>query len=176
MDNKRIMLDLETMGNGSNAAIIAIGAVKFNLHGIYDTFYDMISLESSMAEGLVVDPGTITWWMNQSEDARSIFKSDMITNLRPALSEFANWIGNPDTEIWGNGVDFDSVVLANAYKATGIPLPWNFRYNRCYRTMKNMYDMFEMDETGCTKHCAIDDAKAQAEHLIDILKQIKGWE
>lgn len=175
MDNKRIMLDLETMGNGSNAAIIAIGAVKFNLHGIYDTFYDMVTLESSMAEGLVVDPGTVVWWMNQSEDARSIFQSELLNDLRKTLADFATWIGHPDTEIWGNGADFDNVVLANAYKTCGIPLPWNFRYNRCYRTLKNLYDVFEMDETGCTKHCAIDDAKSQAIHAIDILKHIKGW-
>ncbi|MEE9355205.1 MAG: 3'-5' exonuclease [Methylococcaceae bacterium] len=172
----KIMLDLETMGNGSNAAIIAIGAVKFNLDGIFDTFYDMISLESSMKEGLIVDPGTIIWWMQQSEDARSIFNSDMITDLRPVLVEFSKWIIDPDTEIWGNGVDFDNVVLANAYRACGIQIPWNFRYNRCYRTMKNMYDMFEIDDTECTKHCAIDDAKSQANHLIEILKHVNGFE
>lgn len=171
----KIMLDLETMGNGSNAAIIAIGAVKFNLDGIFDTFYDMISLESSMKEGLIVDPGTIIWWMQQSEDARSIFNSDMITDLRPALVNFSKWVIDPDTEIWGNGVDFDNVVLANAYRTCGIQIPWNFRYNRCYRTMKNIYDLYEIDESG-TAHCAIEDAKRQAEHLIEILKHVNGFE
>lgn len=169
MDTK-IMLDLETMGNGSNAAIIAIGAVKFNLDGIFDTFYDMISLDSAVRVGLDIDPDTVIWWMKQNEDARSIFNSNLVSPIRGVLAGFSKWIYSPDTEIWGNGVDFDNVVLANAYKKCGIPLPWNFRYNRCYRTIKNMYDAYEIDDTAGTKHCAIDDAKSQAKHLIEILK------
>lgn len=66
-----IMLDLETMGNGSQAAIIAIGAVAFDLSGIKDRFYTQVSLESSVRAGLIADPSTIMWWMQKSDEARA---------------------------------------------------------------------------------------------------------
>ena len=47
-----VMLDLETMGNGANAAIIAIGAVSFNENGVADRFYKQVALQSSVSIGL----------------------------------------------------------------------------------------------------------------------------
>lgn len=46
---KNIMLDLETMGNGSKAAIVSIGAVFFNpLTGETGSeFYQVVSINSS---------------------------------------------------------------------------------------------------------------------------------
>jgi hypothetical protein len=172
------MVDIETMGTASDAAIIAIGAVEFGVEGLRTAFYELISLESSMKAGLTIDAGTIIWWMQQSEDARSIFSQDQ-GKLKRVLCDFGKWIDGKRSgmdeplEIWGNGSDFDNVVLHNAYKKCDMETPWKFRENRCYRTMKNIYDAFEMDETGCTKHCAIDDAKSQAEHLIEIFRYIK---
>jgi len=68
-----IMLDLETMGNGNNAAIIAIGAVKFD-QDITDRFYKTIDLDSSVDVGLEIDPSTVLWWMKQGDDARGQFQ------------------------------------------------------------------------------------------------------
>ena len=44
MDNLNAMLDLETMGIKDNSAIVAIGAVCFDLHtgGILDSFYRQV--------------------------------------------------------------------------------------------------------------------------------------
>lgn len=42
IDKNNIMLDLETMGHGSNAAIVAIGAVRFH-RDIEDRFYRRIN-------------------------------------------------------------------------------------------------------------------------------------
>ena len=52
-----VMLDLETMGNGPHAAIIAIGAVKFDTQAqeIGEKFYTVIDLESAVAHGGVMD-------------------------------------------------------------------------------------------------------------------------
>lgn len=50
-----IMLDLETMGNGPDAAIIAVGACKFDTIGVLDTYYCVVDLTSSLNAGLKVD-------------------------------------------------------------------------------------------------------------------------
>jgi len=48
-----VMLDLETMGQGPDAAIVAIGAVAFDpvTHWLGDPFYRLVDLESAVVTG-----------------------------------------------------------------------------------------------------------------------------
>lgn len=64
------------MGNTPNSAIVSNGAVRFNGGGILDSFYNVISLESSLDAGLNVDASTVMWWMGQSQDARIALSLD----------------------------------------------------------------------------------------------------
>ena len=164
----KIMLDLETMGNSANAAIVAIGAVRFNDIEVTDEFYIVIDLVSSVASGLEIEASTVMWWMKQSDDARKQFERDGVA-LQKALMQFAEWIGE-DAELWGNGAAFDNAILSNAYRKCGIEQPWKFWNDRCYRTVKNLYTDIELVRQGIY-HCAIDDARSQATHLIQIMQQ-----
>jgi len=74
--------------------------------------------------------------------------------------------------VWGNGASFDNAILANAYHKTHLDLPWQYYNNRCYRTIKNCYPNIKLSRAG-TLHKALDDAKSQAMHLIEIFKNIK---
>ena len=161
------MIDLETMGTGSNAAIIAIGAVKFDHVGIVDEFYKVVSLESSVKNGMTIEPDTVLWWMKQSVEARKEFERKGGSLCRVLLT-FYEWFGQ-DKPVWGNGASFDNVILSNAYKLTGLEQPWNFWSDRCYRTLKSLYPSIEVNRSG-THHNALDDAKSQALHLIEIFK------
>ena len=168
--NNNIMLDLETMGNNPNAAIVAIGAVRFSFEGLLDEFYVPVDLSSCVDAGLVMDASTVLWWMNQSDEARSYITQNGVP-LSRALGEFSDWIGkNPI--VWGCGADFDNVILSNAYHALSLPLPWKFYNNRCYRTLKSLNKHVKMNRVG-TYHNAVDDAKSQALHLIDIFNQLE---
>lgn len=168
---KHIMLDLETMGTSNNAAIIAIGAVEFNTDTVTDNeFYRVINLESSVRSGGVIDPDTVMWWMKQSDEARSaLYKSESV-HIEYALNGFSRWveeIGDEKVCVWGNGANFDNVILRNAYENKGIYVPWKFYGDRCYRTIKNLYPDVQINRSGI-HHNALDDAKTQAQHLIDI--------
>lgn len=166
---QNVMLDLETMGNTPNAAITAIGAVKFDDGEIVGNFYDIVSLKSCTDLGMDIDPDTVIWWMQQSDDARSIFNlTSEARTLSWVLQNFTKWM-NDKAKVWGNGSDFDNVILSNAYQRCGMIRPWSHKDNRCYRTMKNMYKDIEFKKIG-TAHNALDDAHGQAEHLIKILK------
>lgn len=160
-----IMLDLETMGTGPDAAIISIGAVRFDAD-ITDRFYKIVSLKSSVDAGLRMDPETVLWWMRRSEEARAEFDEDA-TTLFDALMAFAEWAGK-GAIVWGNGSDFDNVILASAYRLMKIPAPWIFWNNRCYRTVKALHPEIALERTG-TYHRAVDDAESQARHLMRIL-------
>lgn len=177
-----IMLDLETMGNGSNAAIIAIGAVKFDTvsRTVIDnpahngTFYRVVCLESSAKSGGKMDSSTVLWWLEQSPEARAAIGIKKAPKIEEVLNDFAAWINNTScTGVWGNGSDFDNVILGNAYSRSGIKQPWTHSKNRCYRTMKNIPKArtIKLQRKG-THHHALDDAISQAQHLCDIMREL----
>lgn len=168
------MLDLETMGTRPNAPVIAIGAVMFDGNAVLDEFYTNIDLESAVAEGgAIVDPKTVLWWMEQSGEARSALRGNK-RNILTALYEFRDWLKpNEPDGVWGNGSNFDNVILAETYRRMNLTPPWAFWKDRCYRTMKNMYPQIAMDHVG-VHHNALDDAKSQALHLIRIWREGMG--
>lgn len=165
-----IMLDLETMGNGSRAAIIAIGAVAFDHTGVKDSFYAQVNLESSMRVGMECDASTVMWWMQQSEQAREAFKdNDKAVALCQALVAFSEFCQrNNVTGMWGNGAAFDNAILSSAYRLCRMPQPWKFWNDKCYRTIKSFYPGVQLVRKG-THHNALDDARSQAEHLVSML-------
>ena len=170
IDMNNIMLDLETLGNGSNSVIISIGAVKFDpkTKQLGSEFYANVDAESCVKAGLKMDVSTVLWWMQQSDQARSVFKNKGLTLIN-ALVGFSDWIGDKkNTLVWGNGANFDNVILSNAYKAVGLEQPWPYWGDRCYRTIKALNPNVKADRIG-THHNALDDAKTQAIHLMDML-------
>ncbi|WP_010322993.1 3'-5' exonuclease [Marinobacterium stanieri] len=189
-----VMVDLETFGTQASACIPSIGAVGFDQNGMvpYAKFYITgIDIQTCLDAGLTIDGETQYWWMKQSEEARKEISRRPIVEfnehgelileelprptLQEALEEFAHFIdtqtvGRKHVRIWGNGSDFDNVILANAYRAMGMETPWEFWNNRCYRTLKNQYRHITLERTG-THHSAYDDAHSQAEHCIRLLAE-----
>lgn len=164
--SNHIMLDLECMGNGNNAAIVSIGACAFNSSDIVGKFYQKVKLESSVKAGMHIDASTILWWLEQEEAARKeIYDKVDQENLDTALHNFSSWyfaVGGK--EVWGNGATYDNVVLRNAYKFCNIKCPWHYRDDRCFRTIKAMYPVQNLKLNGVA-HNALDDAIWQAEYL-----------
>lgn len=171
-----VMLDLETMSSSNDAAIIAIGAVKFDpaTKRIMDRFYSRVDLESSVDAGLSMSASTVLWWLQQSDAARGEFKGQMPT-LASALQGFSAWIkrqilpNEKGTRVWGNGATFDNVVLTSSYNALKMERPWGYRDDRCYRTIKALYPQVPIPQVdGLIGHRADHDAERQAIHLMNI--------
>ena len=178
--NTHIMLDLETMGNGSNAAIVAIGAVQFNpFTGVLGAeFEEVVNLNSSAYYG-EMDASTVQWWLSQSEEARQIFLKDTPkATLKNALIELNEWLGQfgepRDICVWGNGSGFDNVILTNAYKACRIKPNFSHWNDRDCRTIVDMgKSILGIDPKSTlvregTHHSALDDAKFQAKYVSEI--------
>jgi hypothetical protein len=175
-----VMLDLETMGVSTDAPIIAIGAVAFDIDRalIGPTFYTEVSLQSAMQQGGVIDADTVMWWLKQSEEARKALTETPDADkphINVAISNLSMWIRRMEALqgyvcTWGNGPDFDQVLLAKAYAKALYPMPWKFWMQRCYRTVKGLHPEVVADEAeGFVKHRADHDALHQAMHLIKIL-------
>lgn len=161
------MIDLETLGVRPGSAILTIGAVRFNSTGLKDEFYARIDAKSCVDCGLQIDVSTVMWWLQQGDEARKALVQPGRL-LKDVLQDFASWSAEPDT-LWGNGASFDNSLLSEAYLLSGIPQPWKFWNDRCYRTLKGVFPEVPFQRTG-THHNALDDAKSQALHLIEILK------
>jgi len=133
---EHLMLDIETMSSHSYAAILCIAAIEFDITTgkTGKTFYQTISLQSSMDSGLLVDPDTIEWWMTQTDQSKSdVFKDTK--PLRETLNKFSEFVIQGDYQIWGNSARFDLGILQNAYDKLFIKIPWDFRKERCLRTL-----------------------------------------
>ncbi len=167
----RIMIDLETLGTSAGSVIVSIGAVRFDAHKTLDTFYCLLDIEEAQREWRFhIDASTVLWWLKQSEQARAALTSGNREGVASALIKLANFIrlGSEADEVWGNGSDFDNVLLADYYRKIRMPLPWKYTRNRCYRTIAAPHrEQFPIRRTG-THHNALDDALDQANHLLAI--------
>lgn len=176
--NNHIMLDLETLGTGRNSVILSIGAVRFDpfiprtAQAFDGTFYAEFGSDSLVLQqrlGLEINAATVEWWMRQSVLAKRVFKNGVVDDPADALLRFTEFVNyTPRTKIWGNGSDFDNLLLGDMYDALSIKRPWSYSNNRCYRTMKNLPGGPSPSADGGVAHHALDDALRQAKHLVDI--------
>ena len=174
-----VMIDLETADSKSNAAIVAIGAVVFDHRDTYATFYTPIDLNSAVKCGGTIGANTLAWWMQQPDEARAVFHDSSALSLHTALQSFAAWLEanaalrNQNVYrnvcVWGNGATFDNVILSNSYEACGLPKPWSYHNDMCFRTMRSLFPQVDILFNG-VKHNALDDARNQALHLIACAK------
>ncbi len=172
-----IMVDIETMGNGPEAPILSIGAVAFDAMGIHKEFYTPCTLESAVDSGAVMDASTVMWWLRQDAAARAALEDgeDAGVGLELALRNFTGFLiteGAPLQGVWGNGATFDNVIIHRSCKRLSLA-SWPFWLDRCYRTVKQAYQSVKMERVG-THHNALDDAKSQALHLIEINRAAGG--
>lgn len=167
-----VMLDLETMSTSANAAIVSIGACKFDIDfGITDKFEVVIDLQSCIKREFDIDGNTINWWLKQSDEARKNITKKGV-DIKDALIQFHTFLGRENVRIWGNGADFDNAILANAFRKFGNYKPWNYGLNRCFRTIKASFHNIEVEKVG-THHKALDDAMYQATYLLKLVEKYK---
>lgn len=183
---ENVMVDLETYGTGPGCPILSIGAVIFDdeeltIHS--QEFYEVINLQSCLQAGLVRDPATVAWWAAQKEEAKVILTQVELPTALPlsaALAKFNGYLSasgqDPKSmKVWGNGADFDNAILQHTYRKLGLEPGWEFWNNRCYRTLKSLPGVKKVKLTrGGTHHNALDDARTQAYHVLEILEVLKN--
>lgn len=163
-----VVLDLETLSLKASAHILSIGAVCLETG---ESYYCVLG---NREQHRSVDSETHGWWDKQSQQARDevLGWNGHKPNINSVLSYFSVWLkalpGIP--RVWGNGADFDNVILADAYRQYGYDLPWNFRNNMCLRTLRSIFKTNEPDFVG-TKHNALHDAQHEAAVLEKIITE-----
>jgi len=166
-DAEHVMVDIETLGTDPGAAIVSIGAVRFDEHGIEAQFFESVDIESAQAAGLTIDAETLAWWLEQSDDARAqLFGGNQ---LRACLRRLSEFIG--DRVVWACSPAFDVVLLEAAYRAVELSPPWRFYRCRDYRSFRETLSTWPDREQAGTAHNALDDAAYQAACLVEAVSE-----
>ncbi|CUA27108.1 Exodeoxyribonuclease VIII from bacteriophage origin [Escherichia coli] len=174
-----LMIDLETMGKNPDAPIISIGAIFFDPQtgDMGPEFSKTIDLETA---GGVIDRDTIKWWLKQSREAQSAIMADEIP-LDDALLQLREFIDENSGEffvhVWGNGANFDNVILRRSYERQGIPCPWRYCNDRDVRTIVELGNSIGFDVRMTipfegVPHNALDDARHQAKQVSAIWQKL----
>lgn len=171
---EHVMIDLETLGRRAGCSILSIGAVAFDpAKGLGEELYVVVNRQSCVDAGLHEDQDTLNWWEKQNESAKTVLGHStegglVLTDALAKLTEFLAQFGHKKVKVWGNGSDFDNAILTACYAAIGQNIPWEFWNNRCYRTLKSLKPQIKLARQG-TYHNALDDAKSQAAHAIQLM-------
>ncbi|EFK1262717.1 exonuclease, partial [Escherichia coli] len=174
-----LMIDIETMGKNPNAAIISIGAIFFDPQtgDMGPEFSKTIDLDTA---GGVIDRDVIKWWLKQSREAQSAILTDEIP-LDDALLQLREFIAENSGEffvqVWGNGANFDNVILRRSYERQGIPCPWHYHNDRDVRTIVELGKAIDFDARTAIpfegeRHNALDDARYQAKYVSAIWQKL----
>ncbi|MGO0377036.1 3'-5' exoribonuclease domain-containing protein [Escherichia coli] len=174
-----LMIDLETMGINPDAPIISIGAIFFDPQtgDMGPEFSKTIDLDTA---GGVIDRDVIKWWLKQSREAQSAIMTDEIP-LDDALLQLREFIdensGEFFVQVWGNGANFDNVILRRSYERQGIPCPWRYCNDRDVRTIVELGKAIDFDARTAIpfegeRHNALDDARYQAKYVSAIWQKL----
>lgn len=178
MANTDIMIDLETLDVTPTATILTIGAVKFDPFGddqkekTAEKFYVRVDVDSCDRLGATVNPQTIEWWGNQSEEAQNeAFDPENRIDIHTAMDQLYKfcWGGK---RVWSHGATFDIPICEFYFRKVGKAIPWQFWEARCTRTL---FDLgINPNRPPVLKHHALEDAWNQAVGVQNVMNALKS--
>jgi len=184
-DTLHIVHDIETLDTEPTAAIWQIGAVAYMEGKPYQAFDALIGFGSNKEWERTASESTERWWEGQLVSGpqrlvRNFYKAkDSLAVLPHVLATYRNFIAQTESDwacantlVWGNGSDFDNVILAHAFKQCGIEVPWKYTHSRCLRTLRSLYPYCKAEFVG-VKHDAFWDAQHEMDELQLILQQMR---
>jgi hypothetical protein len=197
-----IMVDIETLGTGSNAMIVQIAAVRFDPFGgdcgliqapefAFD--FHVQPTGNAVLDG-VMDFDTVRWWLSQEERARQRVFAPVAGcggHVGTGVMALSHWLREqgPFERVWASGPQFDLALLKAAFDRTlnevpvlrtlGAdpgPRPWPipFRAERDFRTLKHVGKLLGVEKPLFVgvEHDALDDCYHQAGYAIQILRRV----
>ncbi|AHN84862.1 hypothetical protein Phi2_0053 [Vibrio phage phi 2] len=185
---KIAVVDIETLGKGAGAKIASIGCAILDVKTLQigKTFYEVIETKDQHARYAEAD--TVEFWLTQAVESPDAFNELFTKSSKPkvslesALKDLSAWLksefnGEP-INMFGNGSEFDNVILNDAYEQLGIDLPWSYWCNQSVRTMLLMYRLVNGNQQPdikfeVVKHHALFDAMHEAKIIAETLRFVR---
>ena len=132
------MIDIESLDTVPGAAVLSIGACKFNPYTFEDTFDNKhwrINVDDQLAAGRSVSESTKEFWAKQPTEVQdAAFSPEGRIELDVFFKELNKWcVGLND--IWCQGPQFDMVILEDLYRSNNMHWNWPFWAIRDSRTL-----------------------------------------
>lgn len=176
-----VMIDIETLGTGGDAAVVQIAAVLFEpvfggkVRDGNQRFNCLVDPSDAISLGANVTMSTLKWWMDQDKETQRIFDWNHEDNANvpkasteQALLWLCEWLPEAtdhqwnQVRVWANGIVFDLGILQRHFERFGIIQPWTYNAAMDMRTVLKLTGGWpKIDETGFTKHNALDDCMMQ---------------
>lgn len=165
------MIDIETVGTVAGCVVLSIGYLEFLPKG-KDDFFSLVGSKRShiyqldMKEqvdlGYKIDPDTMGWWANQSEEARvRAFDTPANSTLLQALTKLQSLLAEVD-DIWSYGYMDVSMLNYMSRKETGKDLFFYRKFNDLRTVTKLMEFKWDEKPVGMVAHDPLHDCVAQA--------------
>jgi hypothetical protein len=181
------MIDIETLGKKPGAVVLSVGCAVMDMEQleIVEKAYWVLDLKEQQHQH--IDPETVIWWMQQTDDARAAFrklipKTDAATFKNELQKLFDKY--NTKTP-WANGTNFDLPILGqyiyNLFSGPGDLeelVPWGYRWQDMRSLATVMAEILPYSTFYVTNasvaHNALDDAVRQAEYVLEVKKWIRA--
>jgi hypothetical protein len=173
INEKHAMVDIETMDNGPQAAVINIGIRIFTVKGGPGKGFEVF-IDPSLASQIgTVSDDTMRWWARQP--TREQVFSGRVDPVE-AVHRMIQFCKEHNAEyIWANSPGFDVTILRHLCKQVSLQFPFHYRAERDCRTLFSLGRMLDIDcedlwaNSARQAHLALDDATQQAEVVCRIL-------
>jgi hypothetical protein len=159
---QHFMIDLETWDTTPSSVILSIGACVIGPNPIEDpTFYLELNPETQSGRSTSQDP--MDWWAKQGNCP--CYGTFGLHDALGLLSDYLTQLAERPI-VWCKGTDFDTAILAHAYRSFGEQAPWRYSDVRDFRTIKKMFEESMVTaRQNPNPHNALADAVYQAEEL-----------
>ena len=167
-----LMIDLETLATTPDAAILTIGACKFDptATDVHSTYYERIVLETQEDYGRVINEDTLAWWSQQDKQIQedAFGEGTDRIDLKDAMKKLYTF-GLGTTNVWSHGAIFDVVIIEDICRSFQQAVTWKFWEVRDTRTLFDLADVSVRIEG---KHNALTDAVAQSRAVQQAYKKL----
>lgn len=171
-----VIIDLETLGTHPTSVILAIGACNLDKSQMFKCCIDWKHWNPKCT----VDKSTQDWWDTQNPKLKEqVFGGkvtpDSVLNQFTVFLNHVQDLAGEDIKVWGNGASFDLSILAHAYSSLEEAIPWKFRNERCFRTIKNLFPLQVpfIPNPKLIAHDPLDDAINEVDWLNQIIEEYK---
>ena len=109
-----LMIDLETLATTPDAAILTIGACKFDprSNDVDETFYKRIQLDTQENYNRTINEDTLAWWSKQDKKIQedAFGEGNDRIDLKDAMKKLYTF-GLGTKNVWSHGSIFDVIII-----------------------------------------------------------------
>lgn len=159
------MIDIETLDITPTAAVLTVGACKFDPYSSREPTHKQLwlpEIELQLSAGRTASDETLAWWSKQDKHIReATFTEDGRMPLEQFFAELNKYLVGIK-KIWCQGPQFDMVIIDNLFNQFEHHRNWAHWQIMDCRTIFNMMPKDPRKEVQQNLHSADNDAYWQA--------------